>query len=219
MSLIKKTAVIIIGIIILVVVAGIIKFNFTDDDIYIQNKDGTVEKYDDAKHGSDAYQSKVMLKLFNMKTPNDLIIHIPESKMICKLDDFIMIDSTEMVKGSYTDGVERGIVVLDYMKITTLNISKSPDQNYFVVPFFVSNQGTGVFYYLGLFVRNNSKMTIDHIDSYFLGDRIKISSINSDGNKIQIRLMDHSMKQSMAEEPNEEKNIKIRVTEKGFSED
>jgi len=219
MKIIKITAIIIVSIIVIIVVAGIIKFNFTDDDIFIRNSDGTVEKYDEAKHNRDSYQSKVMLKLFNMKTSNDLTIKVPETEMICKINDFITIDSTEMAKGSYTDGVEKGIVVLDYMKIITPNISKSKDRNYIVAPFFVSNQGTGVFYYLGLFVENTKEMTVNHIDSFFLGDRIKISSITFDGNKIQIKFKTHSEIQSMAEEPAEEKNIKIRVTEKGFNED
>ncbi len=217
MKTIKISVIIIISVIALIAIVGIIKFNILEDDIYIQNEDGTVEKYDEAKHGGDSYQSKVMLKLFNMKTPHDLIIHIPETAMTSKINDFTTIDSTEMAKGNYTDGVERGIVVLDYMKIVTLNISKSKDHNYFVAPFFVSNQGTGVFYYLGLFAEDTKEMTVDHIDSYFLGDRINISSINSDRNKIQIKFMDHSVKQSMAEEPNDRKNITIKVTTKGFS--
>ncbi|NOX64735.1 MAG: hypothetical protein GXO85_02795, partial [Chlorobi bacterium] len=216
MKIIKITAIIIVSIIVIIVVAGIIKFNFTDDDIFIRNNDGTVEKYDEAKHNRDSYQSKVMQKLFSMKTSNDLTIKVPETEMICKINDFITIDSTEMAKGSYTDGVERGIVVLDYMKITTLNIGKSKDQIYFAAPFFVSNQGTGIFYYLGLFVQNTQKMIVDHIDSYFLGDRIKISTIDSEENDIQIKFKTHSEIQSMAEEPAEEKNIKIRVTEKGL---
>ena len=173
MKTIKRIVIIISFIVGLIILAGIIKFDLLVDDIYVQNEDGTVEKFDEAKHGSNEYQSKVMLKLFNMRTSNDLTIKIPETEMICKLNDFITIDSTEMAKGSYTDGVERGIAVLDYMKITTLNINKSPDQNYFVAPFFVSNQGTGVFYYLGLFSINSKELSVNHIDSYLLGDRIK----------------------------------------------
>ena len=217
MKTIKILATTILIIIIIIAIAGIIKFNFINDDIYIRNGDGTIEKYDEAKHGNGSYHSKVMLKLFNIKTPNDFIIHIPESEMTCKLNEFIMIDSTEMIKGNYTDGVEKGIVVLDNLKITTLNINESKDKNYFIAPFFVSNQGTGVFYYLGLFALDTKEMTVNHIDSYLLGDRIKILSLNSDGNKVHTKFKKHSIKQAMAEEPNEEKDIVIKVTAKGFS--
>ncbi len=50
MRILKKLSIIILCIIIIIAIAGIIKFNILQDDIYIKNADGTVEKYNDTKH-------------------------------------------------------------------------------------------------------------------------------------------------------------------------
>jgi flagellar basal body-associated protein FliL len=42
---IKIILIIVVSIIAIIAIAGIIKFNILQDDIYIQNSDGTVSKY------------------------------------------------------------------------------------------------------------------------------------------------------------------------------
>lgn len=220
MKTIKILAIIILSIIVIIAIAGIIKFNILADDIYIQNEDGTVEKYDEAKHGNNSYQSEVMLRLFDLKTSDDLIINVPETNLSAKIADFVPVDLIfEMAQGNYSDGVEKGSILLDYVKIRIAKITNSKGNIYYVIPFIVSNQGSGVFYYLGLFEQKINEPKITHLDSYFLGDRINIYSINTEENIVEINFKTHSNKQNMAEEPNEDKNIKIKVTVNGFWKD
>jgi len=47
MKIIKRIIIGIIIVILLVALAGIYKFNFTNDDIYIQQENGSVIKYDE----------------------------------------------------------------------------------------------------------------------------------------------------------------------------
>ncbi len=217
MNKIKWLAIIVVGVIVIIAIAGIIKFNILEDDIYIQNEDGTVEKFDDVKHGNSSYQSEVMLKLFNIKTSNDLIINIPETNLSTKIKNFVLIDLIyEMGQGTYSDGTEKGIVLLDYVKIRIAHISNSKNNIYFVIPFIVSNQGSGAFYYLGLFEQKINELKITHLDSYFLGDRIKINNIKVGENKIDVKYKTHSPEQSMSETPTKSKSVTIETTINGF---
>jgi len=217
MKIIKTLLIIVVTILVVVAIAGIIKFNILQDDIYIKNADGTVEKYDEAKQENQEYYSKVMLKLFSIKTTSDLIVNVPEENIVTKIIEFVSIDSTtEMAKGDYSDGTERGTIFFDYMKIKILNIGESTDSLYFVAPFIVSNQGSGRFYYLGLFGYHVNSFKIKHLDSYFLGDRIELSSIKEEKNILEVYFKIHSDKQSMAEKPNMSKQLKIKVNSTKF---
>jgi len=64
----------------------------------------------------------------------------------------------------YKDGLERGVVVGDFSKLQKFD-------NKMILPFVVSNQGSGVFYYIALF--KDKKF----VQSFFIGDRVKIKSI------------------------------------------
>jgi len=217
MKLIKTTTTIILSLIVIIAIAGIIKFNILCDDIYIENEDGTIEKFDEAKHGDSSYQSKVMLKLFDIKTSDDLIINVPETNLSAKIADFITVDLIfEMGQGNYSDGVEKGTILLDYVKIKIANISNTKSSKYFVIPFIISNQGSGAFYYLGLFEQRINELNITHLDSYFLGDRIKIYSIIIEENKIEVNYKTHSSEQNMAETPTKSESVIIKTTINGF---
>lgn len=163
---------------------------------------------------SDTFQSEVMLKLFNFKTSNDLIVKIPEINVDCRIIEIINNDSTHFAKGSYAKDEEKGIVFIDYLKILALNHS-SENLIYFIMPFDVSNQGSAVFKYIGLFILNSKEITIKHIDSKFLGDRIKLETLEYDGNKlVHVKMKVHSKEQSMSSSPSETNEIDF-IFEKG----
>ncbi|PKV52765.1 hypothetical protein ATE84_4892 [Aquimarina sp. MAR_2010_214] len=167
------------------------------------------------KDENTSSQSEVLLKLFNLKTSNDWVITIPETNAKCKISE-VDTDSLHVVKGIYVDGNERGEVVVDYLKITTLNQS-SENEQYFMVPFKVSNQGSGIFNYIGMFVLDYEDKTIRQIDSYFLGDRIIIDSLKYNGSDtLQIQLKTHSEQQSFSETPVETKELEVSVNKNGF---
>jgi hypothetical protein len=212
----KKIVFAVLGLVAMIVVAGIIRFNFTDDDIYVTHKDGEVVKYDASEQDETAYYSEVMLKLFSMKTANDLMVNVPETGSTCKLTELADIGGLKVAKGSYMAGEERGVVMLDYMKITTVNLPDPMFQIYFVVPFAVSNQGSGVFFYLGVFVQDVENMSIKHVDSFFMGDRVVVENISSLGNEVQVEIKVHSEDQAMAEAPAGRNELKIKVGRQGF---
>jgi len=163
--------------------------------------------------------SEVMLKLFNMKTRNDFIIKIPETDSICKLNEFEKFDTVEFAKGSYTIEEENGDVLFDYLKIHPVKLSTKKTETYFVAPFLVTNQGSGIFYYLGYFIIDTKKMSITHLDSFFLGDTILLESIRISGDEIKIKIKVHSDDQPMTDEPDQNKSIDLKVDKKGFIKD
>ncbi|MBI9092231.1 MAG: hypothetical protein JEZ12_23710 [Desulfobacterium sp.] len=212
----KKIVFAVVGLVAMIIIAGIIRFNFTNDDIYVSNKDGKMVKYDAAEQDGMAYSSEVMLTLFSMRTANDLMVNVPETGSTCKLTDLAETGRLKVAKGSYTAGEERGVVMLDYMKITTVNLADSMSQIYFVAPFAVSNQGSGVFYYMGVFVQDVENMSITHVDSFFLGDRVVVENISSLCNEVHVEIKAHSEDQAMAETPADRIELKIKVGLKGF---
>ena len=79
---------------------------------------------------------------------------------------------------------------------------------------WISNQGSGVFYYLGLFKHDQQRSRVVLVDQLFLGDRVKIQTLDvaqqSDSksqNKLTgqgfIGFTQHSAEQSFAETPSE----------------
>ena len=97
------------------------------------------------------------------------------------------------------------------MHISPLNLSTSNGQWYFVAPFSVSNQGSGLLNYVGLFEQDFEGNRIRHLDSYFIGDRIQLNEIRIDGSLIGLSFNQHSDKQAYAEMPTEAVNLKLSV--------
>ena len=155
--------------------------------------------------------SEVLLNWFNLKTANQFYIKIPETNKECKITEIIESDSLLYAKGSYVNGEERGEVYIDNREILALN-QTTEDIAYLVIPFSISNQGSGTFKYLGLFELNYKVKTINQIDSYFLGDRVKINSMKyDDTEKLQVELKIHSNNQGMSEAPSALKLLKFKV--------
>jgi len=160
--------------------------------------------------------SKVMQKVFKTKVINDLVVNVPESTT-CKMIDFVKVkDSVEYLKGEYSDKQERGSVLLDYRMITTVKLKEIDSYVFFTAPFIVSNQGSGAFFYLGLFMQDNKNLTIKHIDSRLLGDRIVLDSVTSENDRIKVYLKERSSEQSMSEKPTIVKDISFKLSKKGF---
>lgn len=186
-----------IGIPVLVLLAsiGIYRFNFTSADIYMELADGEVIQYDDLmREIEENGYSKVMLSLFSIRTKEDLKIQLPEqpedSPVWVPLRNIDSQATHRSAVGDYTLEEESGTVALSYDTIQTLNPvaykQKADNQTadnqkiVLVAPFSVSDQGTGLFYYLGLFEQDNQKMSVQHRDSFLLGNRVNIVSIQPD---------------------------------------
>lgn len=207
-----------IGIPVLVLLAGIYRFNFTNADIYMELADGEVVQYDDLmREVEENGYSKVMLSLFSIRTKEDLSIHLPEQPETTPiLVPLRRIDSQATQRsavGDYTLGEERGTVTLSYDSIRTLNPEVASQNIMLVAPFSVSNQGTGIFYYLGLFEQDNQKFTVEHKDSFFIGDRVQIIRIEPDnqGRSVMLEYTERDTANDANKTPQQPLSITISV--------
>lgn len=192
------------SIILIVIVLGMYKFN------YLASQPG----YDvDGNKIEGTYRSEVLLKWFSLNTSNDFYVKIPDTNIKCKITELIDSDSLRYAKGDYKVGDEKGEVIIDNLKIVALNQS-TKNTLYLVIPFSISNQGSGLFKYLGMFKIDYKDKIINQIDSYYLGDRIKINSIKYDGiDKLQVKLNIHSKNQAMSEVPSGLKVLELKVVD------
>lgn len=215
----RKIVLVILTVILLVVAAGIYRFNFTNDDIYVVQADDQVVPFDTTNNVDP--ENNVMLMLFSFDIDRYWQIQLPDSEAKAPLTDLREYDDLHLATGKYQDGDEHGLVSLDYYNITPLHLGNIDDEMVFSAPFSVSNQGTGTFWYLGLFKLNTNTGEIGQIDTFFLGDRIKVDELKTDEpfdvtSNLHVIYLKHSPQQSMAEAPNEKAEQFIKVSIEGF---
>ncbi|MGF1907401.1 hypothetical protein [Aliivibrio salmonicida] len=215
----RKIVLVILTVILLVVAAGIYRFNFTNDDIYVVQSDDQAVSFDTASNLDS--KNNVMLTLFSFDIDRYWQIQLPNSEAKAPLTDLREYNDVHLAIGKYQEGDEHGLVSLDYYKITSLNFGSVEDEMVFSAPFSVSNQGTGTFWYLGLFKLNTNTGEIGQIDTFFLGDRIKLEELKPDEpfdvtSSLHVIYLKHSPQQSMAEAPNEKVEQFIKVSIEGF---
>lgn len=155
--------------------------------------------------------SPVILKLFAIQTDQTWKVKVPEADVMCELNHFSQPDTLYKVYGNYAKGDERGTLSLAYKKLTPYNKHET-NTFFFVAPFTVSNQGSGVFYYLGFFKMNNKNGLITQTrKSAFLGDRIRIDSIEAKNKDVIVSIRVRSAQEPMVAEPTEEKKLVFQV--------
>jgi hypothetical protein len=153
---------------------------------------------------------------------DSLVINVPETNTVAILNDAIALEDADYFKGEYLkihspDIIEKGAVFYDDRKITIIS-KVAPDNNtklYYATTFSVSNQGSGFFTYAGLFLYDRTKQKSIHMDSYFLGDRIKEVKITDEIQAIKISFYRHTTTQSFSEYPAEKQTINLSVTDNG----
>lgn len=195
------------SIILIVIIAGIYKFN------YLANQAG----YNvDGNKMEEIHSSEVLLKWFNLNTPGHFYIQIPETNIDCEITELLESDSLHLAKGYYSVGKEKGEVLVDNREIVALN--KSTDNvSYLIIPFSVSNQGSGTFKYLGIFKLDYKAKNITQTDEYFIGDRVKINSITyDDSDELKVELKVHAKNQAMSEKPSKSKELTLKIKEGKF---
>ncbi|MEL4239091.1 hypothetical protein [Shewanella xiamenensis] len=181
-----------------------------------------------------ANASEVMLKLFSLNTANKFEVSLPDSHKAVVLTHFINVKQTEFAIGDYQDGEAKGRVLLDYLRVTPLNfdpalepdtqsdapLQDDPQQQTmpFVAPFIVTNQGSGVFWYLGLFSLDYGQNRVQHLGSVFIGDRIEVDNIEpvypfESPFKVAVTYRERAVDQPMTTPPTVIKTLKIGVSE------
>ncbi len=106
---------------------------------------------------------------------------------------------------SYYNDMERGKVFFNQRKVFPI---KSP---YFVIPFHLSNQGSGVFNYLGLFKTDEKNGRPIHLESYFLGDRIQNIGLAAMENQLVVNYISHGEEQSLSDTPNVKNTLILEI--------
>lgn len=121
------------------------------------------------------------------------------------------------IQGEYARDEEKGTMTLDTDLV--VQISKIGDLNaeiYFAAPFSISNQGSGIFSYLGLFVYNRETRQIKHLDSFGLGDRVKSIMIKDQIQAVELVFRDYLVGQSYADIPLRKNYFLLSIERKKF---
>ena len=179
---------------VVVIVAGLYRFSLTDEEILAKFPSSQV-----------SYDPVVEL-VFDLKATNPWTIKVPETQAFAFIDEYM--DSKHIASGRYDSGAERGTVQVATDKIVALTVGQ--DQM-FVAPMWVSNQGSGVFHYLGFFKFDKARSRVVLVDELLLGDRIQLETldITNAGGEAQnsyqglVSFNQHSAQQSYAEAPDE----------------
>ncbi|MBG0759240.1 hypothetical protein BOO22_07395 [Vibrio cidicii] len=168
-----------------VIVAGMYRFSLTDEEI--------MAKFSHQQMERDA----LLYAWLGISTPNPLTLNVPESRAFAFIDEY---DSANgLASGQYDAGAERGRVTLFTQFKRDLS---SDEESWFSAPFMVSNQGSGRFYYLGLFKYDPQPRRVIMIDSILLGDRIELEQSKLGDNKyIEVTFLQHAAQQSYIEQP------------------
>lgn len=199
-------------VVVIVLAAGIYRFNFTNGDIYVQQEDGSVLHWDDSEGARE-----VMRTLFSVDTGQVWRLEVPEREARAVLTEIDTDGEPPYAAGRYEAGEERGEARLYYRYLQPLNLGDAEDEMYFVAPYTISNQGSGVFWYLGLFRFDTASYAIAQRDSLLLGDRIAFEGIAVEEpleitGRLGVRLKEHGPQASLAEAPDSPRTLTLAVT-------
>lgn len=182
---------------VVVILAGVYRFSLSDEEI--------LAKFPSSQVGYDP----VVETVFDLKTTNPWTIKVPETNAYAFINE---IDAPKAIAfGRYDSGVERGVVTVDTKSLSAVTLGNA---SFFVAPMWISNQGSGVFYYLGLFKHDQQRSRVVLVDQLFLGDRVQIQTLDvaqQPDSQSQKKLTgegfigftQHSAEQSFAEPPSE----------------
>lgn len=171
----------------IVVIAGIYRFSLSDEDI--------MAKFPQTQSQANSIVAEVL----GIQSRNPWTVQVPEQGAVTFLDEWDKEHG--LLKGQYDAGATKGEVLVPTEFIAQRDINGTP---WIIAPVIVTTQGSGAFYYLGLFKFDAVPSRVVLLNSVFLGDRIKISSLEwvSD-TKVSLSYLEHGKEQSLAEQPNQ----------------
>lgn len=157
----------------------------------------------------------------DLSTAYPIVINTPEANKKIALDKQRQIENSFYVQGFYQAVIaeaqdnkaplyERTSIYLNLSKMRLLSTSAT-GLLYFAAPFAVNTGGSGVFFYIGLFAYDLQSRHSSHLDSVFLGDRIRAEKINLSGDMIRVDFLAHGAGQAYADDPVEpiEKHLQL----------
>ncbi|NOH69138.1 hypothetical protein [Vibrio rotiferianus] len=171
----------------IVVIAGIYRFSLSDEDI--------MAKFPQTQSQANSIVAEVL----GIQSRNPWTVQVPEQGAVTFLDEWDKEHG--LLKGQYDAGATKGEVLVPTEFIAQRDINGAP---WIIAPVIVTTQGSGAFYYLGLFKFDAVPSRVVLLNSEFLGDRIKISSLEwvSD-TKVSLSYLEHGEEQALAEQPNQ----------------
>ncbi|MFN1580375.1 hypothetical protein [Vibrio rotiferianus] len=171
----------------IVVIAGIYRFSLSDEDI--------MAKFPQTQSQANSIVAEVL----GIQSRNPWTVQVPEQGAVTFLDEWDKEHG--LLKGQYDAGATKGEVLVPTEFIAQRDINGTL---WIIAPVIVTTQGSGAFYYLGLFKFDAVPSRVVLLDSVFLGDRIKISSLEwvSD-TKVSLSYLEHGKEQALAEQPNQ----------------
>ncbi|MEF1309441.1 hypothetical protein QTO01_04960 [Vibrio mytili] len=181
--------ILLIPIVLLVVVsiAGIYRFSLSDEEI--------MAKFPQAK----TQINSIVKDTLGISSRNPWTIQVPEQSAVTFLDEWDK-ESGYLI-GQYDAGATKGQVKVLTEFIVKRDIEDVP---WVVAPMIVTTQGTGAFYYIGLFKFDPIPSRVVLLDSQYIGDRVNITQLVwNDDEKISVSYYSHSDTQAMAEQPDQ----------------
>ena len=180
-----------IAMLVIVAVAGVYRFSLSDEEI--------LAKFPSQQQKSDPILSQV----FGLSTPNPWTIEVPQVHAFSFINE--LDPNTGIAAGHYDAGTERGKVFIDTRWLTQI----SPTD--YVSSLSVSNQGSGVYYYVARFYYDQTLKRMVLKQSERLGDRIELVKIDKSGDQLRVEFRRHGSGQAMSESPSEREVLHFEV--------
>lgn len=179
---------------IIVIVAGVYRFSLSDDEI--------LAKFPPSEVQSNSIISDVL----NIKSSNPWTIQVPEQNAVSFIEDWDK--ELGYLIGHYDAGSTKGKVLLPTEFIAQRQINQEP---WILAPMIVTTQGTGAFYYIGLFKFDALPSRVILLDSVFIGDRIKFHQLEwRDDTIIEASYLTHDVNQAMSEPPKQLNSVSLK---------
>lgn len=166
-----------------VVVAGVYRFTLSDEEI--------LAKFPNQQVTSDP----IVERLFALQSPNPFTVLVPETKAFAFIDTLDQVNG--WASGKYDTGMERGQLLVSTKWLTSIKTHQ------YISVLAVSNQGSGVFYYLASFRYDQQRQRMILVDSILLGDRIEVDEVTYDAPRVTVQWRTHYEQQPMSDTPEE----------------
>ncbi|WP_070969320.1 hypothetical protein [Vibrio sonorensis] len=182
-----------IVLLVVVVIAGVYRFSLSDEEIM-------------HKFHAPVASNPIVAQLFQLQTPNPWTISVPDTHAFAFIDKY---DSEKsMATGGYDDGQVRGKVTVDTRFLTPI------DKHAFAGVMSISNQGTGLFYYLATFTFDSQRQRLVVADTQFIGDRVIIEDVMVNEKIIAVESLQRDEDQPMSEAPQRSETILFSVNQR-----
>ncbi|MGR5069169.1 MULTISPECIES: hypothetical protein [Vibrio] len=178
----------------MVVIAGVYRFSLSDEDI--------MAKFPQVQLQSNS----IIAEVLGIQSQNPWTIQVPEQGAVTFLEEWDKEHG--FLKGQYDAGATKGEVVVPTAFIAQRDIAGTP---WLVAPVIVTTQGSGAFYYVGLFKFDPIPSRVVLLDSVFIGDRIQMSDLEwASDTEILLTYLQHGENQAMAEPPNQLTSVALK---------